>query len=81
MAIIACPTCGGRMPASAITCVHCGALAPVCRKCSGSGVCPRCKNVYPKVAGCSRCKQTGRCPECEGRQRSWPGAKSAGPRS
>jgi hypothetical protein len=71
MPVIDCPKCHGRTPASAVACVHCGAVAPVCRACAGSGVCKRCKNVYPKVAGCSRCARSGRCPTCEGRKRAW----------
>ena len=71
MSILNCPSCGGRTPAAAVTGVHCGALAPTCRDCAGSGVCRRCRNVYPKVAGCKHCAHSGNCPKCAGRKRAW----------
>ena len=71
MAVIDCPTCHAKTPAAAISCVHCGALAPTCWKCGGTGGCPKCKGSYPKVAGCGRCNKSGRCPSCDGRKRVW----------
>jgi hypothetical protein len=73
VAVIACPNCGGKTPATAVGCVHCGALAPNCWKCAGTGTCGKCRGAYPAVAGCGKCNRTGKCPTCEGRKRAWTG--------
>jgi hypothetical protein len=72
MSLIACPNCRRRIPSSAVSCVHCGALAPACPVCSGSGECPECAGAYPAVVGCDRCAASGRCPDCQGQKRHWP---------
>ncbi len=72
MPVIACPSCGGRTPRSAISCVHCGTLAPACSECTGSGSCPACGGKYPDILGCERCSGNGHCPACGGGKRAWP---------
>ena len=39
MSVIACPSCQGKTPSGSVACVHCGALAPVCWVCGGTGKC------------------------------------------
>jgi hypothetical protein len=73
MSVMSCRNCQGKTPATSIVCVHCGALAPTCWKCGGTGKCPKCKGTYPETAGCNRCQHSGKCPECNGRRRAWAG--------
>ena len=71
MSVIACPSCQGKTPSGSVACVHCGALAPVCWVCGGTGKCSRCQGAYPDVAGCDHCGQSGKCSGCDGRKRAW----------
>jgi hypothetical protein len=81
MPLVSCGTCNGRIPASALTCFHCGTLAPACAACDGSGKCPTCSSPTLTSqqadfggAVCDRCLGKGSCPACEGRKRRRPDA-------
>ena len=72
MPLVTCPNCHGRNPSSAVACLHCGQLAPLCQDCQGQGVCPLCEGVYaPGFPPCPHCHGTGRCPSCGGNKVRW----------
>jgi hypothetical protein len=68
-----CPACRGRIPTSAVACIHCGRLAQRCTTCNGTGVCDHCGGVA--VTGfppCPHCGDRGKCPTCQGNKVVWP---------
>ena len=79
MPLTTCPECGRPTPSSGMNCVHCGALAPACTACGGTGKCPDCSSGEVWGPACETCSGTHHCPTCEGRKHLWAKTGTAGP--
>ena len=72
-----CPKCGGQVPSSCVSCIHCGRLAEKCPECKGSGKCSHCGGG-PAISSlpCPECRNSGQCQACHGNRVTWPAATS-----